>query len=69
MRRTKRRIIAADGAGLSDEFTAESIKLRRQREMYRDFSHRAHLPTQEDRIQVLGFGRSMSSKAVWAERN
>lgn len=69
MRKTKRRIIAADGAGLSDDFTAESIKLRRQREMYRDFSHKAHLPTQEDRIQVLGFGRSMSSKAVWAERN
>ena len=69
MRKTKRRIIAADGAGLSDDFTAESIKLRRQREMYRDFSRKAHLPTQEDRIQVLGFGHSMSSKAVWAERN
>lgn len=68
MRKTKRRIIAADGAGLSDDFTAESIKLRRQREMYRDFSHKAHLPTQEDRIQVLGFDRSMSSKAVWEER-
>ena len=69
MRKTKRRIIAADGAGLSDDFTAESIKLRRQREMYRDFSHKAHLPTQEGRIQVLGFGRSMSSKAVWADRS
>ncbi len=68
MRKTKRRIMAADGAGLSDDFTAESIKLRRQREMYREFSHKAHLPTQEDRIQVLGFGHSMSSKAVWAER-
>ena len=69
MRRTKRRIMAADGAGLTDDFTAESIKLRRQREMYREFSHKAHLPTQEDRMQVLGFGHSMSSKAVWAERN
>ena len=65
MRRTKRRIMAADGAGLTDDFTAESIKLRRQREMYREFSHKAHLPTQEDRMQVLGFGHSMSSKAVW----
>lgn len=65
MRKTKRRIIAADGAGLSDEFTAESIKLRRQREMYRDFSHKAGLPTQGDRIQVIGFGRSVSSKSVW----
>ena len=69
MRRTKRRIMAADGAGLTDDFTAESIKLRRQREMYREFSHKAHLPTQEDRMQVLGFGHSMSSKAVWAIRN
>lgn len=69
MRRTKRRIMAADGAGLTDDFTVESIKLRRQREMYREFSHKAHLPTQEDRMQVLGFGHSMSSKAVWAERN
>ena len=69
MRRTKRRIMTADGAGLTDDFTAESIKLRRQREMYREFSHKAHLPTQEDRMQVLGFGHSMSSKAVWAERN
>ena len=69
MRRTKRRIMAADGAGLTDDFTVESIKLRRQREMYREFSHKAHLPTQEDRMQVLGFGHSMSSKAVWAIRN
>ena len=61
--------MAADGAGLTDDFTVESIKLRRQREMYREFSHKAHLPTQEDRMQVLGFGHSMSSKAVWAERN
>ncbi len=69
MRRIKRRIIAADGAGLTDDFTAESIKLRRQRDMYREFSHKAHLPTQEDRMQVLGFGHSMSSKAVWAEKH
>lgn len=52
--------------GDEDTFTDQSIRLRRLRETYDDFSHKAHLPTQYDRAQVLGYGRSVSGKAVWA---
>ena len=68
MRKTKRELEAYDAAELKDDFTAASIKLRRQKEYYKDFSGKAGLPLQNERIQVLGYGKSISSKAVWAER-
>ena len=69
VRKTKRELIGADESGDKEMFTAKSIKLRRLREYYKDFSAKAGLPTQNERAQVAGFGRSLSGKAIWAEKN
>ena len=68
MRKTKREIIGYDAAGDTDYFTAASIKLRRQTEEYAAFSKAAGLLQQTERTGVLGYGRSISQKAVWAEK-
>ena len=44
----------------------KSIRLRRQREEYDKFSKSAGLLTQNERNQVVGFGRSEASRASWA---
>src|SRR5699024_11094083 len=43
IRSTKRKLIAYDSVGLKDDFNAYSVKLRRQKELYRDFSNKAGL--------------------------
>ena len=68
MRKTKRELIGFENAGLDDDYTAAAIKLRRQKEYYKDFSGKAGLPLQNERTQVLGFGRKEAQKAVWAEK-
>lgn len=68
MRKTKRELIAYDGAGDKDMFTAKSILLRRQREEYAAFSKAANIRPKMERTGVLGYGHSTSGKAVWAER-
>lgn len=68
MRKTKRQIIAAKGAGDEDMFTAKSVLLRRQKEEYEKFSKAAGLLTQNERTQVYGFDRSAASKASWPAR-
>lgn len=68
MRQTKRNIIAYDAAGLKDDFTAASIKLRRQREEYEKFSKAAGLRAKHERHHTYNYGRSMSMKSVWARR-
>ena len=68
IRKTKREILAADSSGDSDMFTAKSVLLRRQREEYNRFSNAAGLLTQNERNQVIGFGRSVASRAAWADR-
>lgn len=68
IRKTKRELIGYDNAGLKDEFTAASIKLRRQRDYYADFSDKAGLVARSELLQVGGYGRSMSGKALAAER-
>ena len=52
MRGTKREIIAYEAAGLEDDFTAASIKLRRQRELYEDFSKAAGLRAKHERHYI-----------------
>ncbi|MEG2686339.1 MAG: phage minor capsid protein, partial [Christensenellaceae bacterium] len=64
IRKTKRELIGFDKAGLKDDFMTSSIKLRRQREYYDDFSNKAGLVKQNERAQVSGYGRSLSGKAV-----
>jgi len=68
MRKTKRQIISAKGAGDEDMFTAKSVLLRRQKEEYNKFSKAAGLLTQNERTQVYGFDRSAASKASWSAR-
>ena len=67
IRKTKREIIAADGAGLKDDLTAKSVLLRRQKEEYINFSSAAGLRAKTERTGVLNYGRSISQKAVWTE--
>lgn len=69
IRKTKREILAADKTGDKDRFTEKSIRLRRQREEYDKFSKSAGLLTQNERNQVVGFGRSEASRASWAARS
>lgn len=66
IRKTKREILAADSSGDSDMFTAKSVLLRRQREEYNRFSNAAGLLTQNERNQVIGFGRSEASRITAA---
>lgn len=66
IRKTKREILAADKSGDKDRFTEKSVRLRRQREEYDKFSKSAGLLTQNERNQVVGFGRSEASRASWA---
>lgn len=68
IRKTKRELIATDGAGLKDDFTAASIKLRRQREAYKEFCRVAGLRAKNERAGVFGYGHSISGKAVWAAK-
>lgn len=68
IRKTKRELIGADEAGLHDDFTAKSIKLRRLRDYYSDFSNKSGLLTQNERAQVAGYGRGISGKVLTAER-
>lgn len=69
IRKTKREILAADKSGDKDRFTEKSIRLRRQREEYEKFSKSAGLLTQDERNQVVGYGRSEASRASWAARS
>lgn len=68
IRKTKRQIIAAQASGDTEQFTAKSILLRRQREQYADFSKKAGLVARNERTQVAEFGRSAGSKSSWAAR-
>lgn len=68
MRKTKREIIAAKASGDDDMFTVKSIRLRRQKEEYANFSKSAGMLTQNERAQVYGFDRSVAAKASWAVR-
>lgn len=68
IRKTKREIIAAEASGDKDMFTAKSVLLRRQKEAYAEFSKKAGLLPRIERTGVAEYGRSISTKAVWAER-
>lgn len=62
IRKTKRELIEYDKGRLKDDFTTGSIKLRRQRELYSDFSKKAGLLERRDLTQTAGYGHSMSGK-------
>lgn len=68
IRQSKRELIMLKESGLDDDFTNTSIRLQRQKALYREFSKKAGLPLQNERHQVLEFDRSISQKAVWASK-
>ena len=62
MRKQKDRCIAADAAGDKDTFTAASIKLRRQKDIYEDFCKAAGTYTEYERTFVAGYDRHLAGK-------
>ena len=62
MRKQKDRCIAADAAGDKDAFTAASIKLRRQKDIYEDFCKAAGTFTEYERTFVQGYDRHLAGK-------
>lgn len=68
IRQTKRELVGYDAAGQKKEFTAASIKLNRQKELYEDFSRAAGIRIKPERHQLLEFGKSISQKAAWANK-
>ncbi|MEG1411293.1 MAG: phage minor capsid protein [Terrisporobacter sp.] len=66
IRKTKTKLIGYNAAGLTDEFTNTSIKLKQQEKYYREFSKAADILTEKDRLQVHRFDKSISQKSVWA---
>lgn len=61
MRKQKDRCIASDAAGDKDSFTAASIKLRRQKDIYEDFAKKADLYTEYERTFVAGYDRRLAA--------
>ncbi len=62
MRKQKDRCIAADAAGDAKTFTAASIKLRRQKDIYEDFCKAAGTYTEYERTFVAGYNRRLGAK-------
>ena len=71
MRRQKDRCIVADAIGDKDTFTAASIKLRRQKDIYEDFCKAAGTYTEYERTFVSGYNRQLAAKtgAVTRKQN
>lgn len=62
MRKQKDLCITADAAGDKEKFTAASIKLRRQKDIYEDFCKAAGTYTEYERTFVAGYGRRLGAK-------
>ena len=68
MRKTKKGMIAFEAAGLDKDFQAAAIRLRQQKDLYKDFTRTGGLREQNVRHQTYDFGRSIAQKGVWANR-
>lgn len=62
MRKQKDLCIAANAAGDKEAFTAHSIKLRRQKDIYENFCEAAGTYTEYERSVVMGYDRHLSGK-------
>lgn len=63
---TKRELIGYNAAGDKEAFQEASIKLRGQKNRYMDFSKKANLLPQTERIQQDGYDRHISGKASYS---
>lgn len=68
IRDTKRQLMGYKEAGLDEAFKQSSIVLQLQKKEYREFSKAAKLKTRDERTQLYGYDKSISQKAVWAEK-
>jgi len=68
MRKTKKGMIAFQAAGLDKDFQAAAVRLRREKDLYKDFTRTGGLREQNVRHQTYDFGRSIAQKGVWANR-
>ena len=53
---------------LRDGFESESVKLKEKEAKLKDFLRQTGRDAENDRVRVPGFGRSLSQRAVWANR-
>lgn len=65
---TKRELIGYNAAGDTEAFQAAAIKLRRQKEAYKDFSRVTGIRTEFARTQQDGYDRHLAGKTSWAVR-
>lgn len=79
IRASKRLVIAAKAAGdgatdeetkqlMKEQFSEESIILKRKEQKLRDFLNQTGRDAEKSRVRVYGFDRSISQRAVWANR-
>ena len=68
IRATKRECMMFNETGDKEAFDKASVRLKAQKKKYSDYCKDTGLKQHNDRTQVYGFDRSVSSKAVWAER-
>lgn len=68
MRKTKRNMVGLQAAGMDRDFQLAAVRLRRQKDLYRDFSNVAGLREQNIRHQTYNYGRSIAQKGVWAAK-
>lgn len=79
VRDTRRELAGLDGGikaapdeavknALQQDFDSVAARLKRQEAALKDFTRQAGLALDTSRVQVQGFGRSTSAKAVWAAK-
>lgn len=66
---TKRELIGYDAAGDTEAYQAAAIRLRRQRERYRDFSYATGGRPDYARAQQDGYDRRLAGRSTWAVSN
>jgi len=69
IREKKRQVIAADAAGDKAEFQKKSVQLKTAEQKLKDFCKLTGFQNDKSRTWVNGFGRSISQKAVHANKN
>lgn len=65
---TKRELIGYDAIEDKEAYQIAAVRLRKQREKYKDFSNTAGLRLKWERSQQDGYDRRLSGKTTWANR-
>ncbi len=68
VRSTKRELMMYDETGDKEAFQKASVKLKQQKKAMNDYAKGNNLAVRNNRIQVYGYDRSVSGKAVWANK-